>query len=374
MTVMAAILARRLSAALLLVGVLFSLPSFAQLEITDQAGREVRLEEPAGRIFLSEPGDFAMMAMLVDNPAAHIVAWNRWRLDDHTLEQWRSIDSQAFDSIKQMAIDGPQNLSAEALIMHEPDLVVLDHFFGKAQHVVRQLEQAGVPVAILTLEPDFGRPNPAEGLEKLAVLLGHEQRGREISEFFRSRRDRITQRARELMEQGVPRPSVIMEPHAGIGPCCLSMGVGRSMGDLVILAGGQLIGSEIIEEMSGRLSAEYVIAQDPEVYIGTGGRHLEGRGGLTLGIGVSPEVAQASLRRVVQRVGLQHIRAVTQERVHGIWHSGFGIVNLELIAKWLHPQHFQDIDPAATQAELEQRFLSLRQQGTFWTSFSRETH
>jgi iron complex transport system substrate-binding protein len=358
-------------AQLSVVSVLWAgVPAYAEIEVVDQAGRTVRLAEPARRIFLSEPGDFAMLAMLDEHPATRIVAWNRWRLDDHTVAQWRSIDPTAFDNIEQLVIDGPQNLSAEALIVHEPDLVVLDHFFGKATQVVRQLEQAGIPVAILKLEPDLTKQNPADGLEKLAVLIGHADRGKEVSEFIRSRRDRVIQRVHGILGKGVQRPTVLMEPHAGIGPCCLSMGVGRSMGDLVILAGGQLIGNEIIEEMSGRLGPEYVIAQDPEVYIGTGGRHLERRGGLVLGVGVEPDTAQASLRRVMERVGLEPIRAVQNGRVHGLWHSGYGIVNLELIATWLHPEHFRDIDPAMTQEEMDRRFMPTRQRGTFWTSLS----
>lgn len=343
-------------------------PAGAQVEITDQAGRTVRLAEPARRMIFSEPGDFAILALLDQNPAKRIVAWNRWKLDDRTLEKWRSIDPAAFDDITQMVIDGPQNLSAEALIVHAPDLVVLDHFFGKATHAVRQLEQAGIPVAILTLEPNLTQDNPAEGLEKLAVLIGREARGQEVGRFIRARRDRIVQRVAELDAQGVERPTVLMEPHAGIGACCLSMGLGRSMGDLVVLAGGTLIGSEIIDEMSARLGPEYVIAQNPDVYIGTGGRHLESRGGLMLGVDVEPDVARASLDTVMRRVGLQHISAVENGRVHGVWHSGYAIVNLELIATWLHPEHFAEVDPAATQAEIDQRYMTIRLDGTFWTS------
>lgn len=347
-------------------------PALAQIAIIDQAGRTVKLDVPARRIFFSEPGDFAMLALLDSNPAARIVAWNRWRLDERTREQWRSIDAPAFDRIAQMVIDGPQNLNAESLIMHEPDLVVLDHFFAAARHTIRQLEQAGIPVAILTLEPKLTEENPAEGLEKLAVLIGKAERGKVVSDFIRTRRDRIVARVKRLDEQGIRRPTVLMEPHAGIGPCCLSMGLGRSMGDLVVLAGGTLIGSEIVDEMSGRLGPEYVIAADPEVYIGTGGRHLEARGGLTLGAGVDPKTAQASLATATQRVGLRHIRAMSQGRVHGLWHSGYGIVNLELIAKWLHPEVFSDVDPAETHAFIDERFMPVKQRGTFWTSLPKE--
>ncbi|NLY64776.1 MAG: hypothetical protein GX070_07470, partial [Alcaligenaceae bacterium] len=65
--------------------VLLGLPASAQVEIIDQAGRTVRLEQPAQRIFFSTPGDFTIMAMLEENPARRIVGWNHWRLDKHTL-------------------------------------------------------------------------------------------------------------------------------------------------------------------------------------------------------------------------------------------------------------------------------------------------
>jgi len=359
-----------LTALLTVVCTLSTIPARAQIEIQDQAGRTVRLAEPARRIFLSEPGDFAMLAMLDANPAARIVAWNRWRLDDQTIAQWRSIDPVAFDRIHQMRVDGPQNLSAESIIMHAPDLVVLDHFFGKATHAIRHLERAGIPVAILTLEPALTAENPTEGLEKLAMLVGKAERGREIGELIRARRDRVVDKVQQLRELNVESPTVLMEPHAGIGPCCLSMGLGRSIGDLVALAGGTLIGSEIIKEMSGRLSPEYVTAASPDVYIGTGGRHLTERDGLVLGVDVEAGAARNSLGRVMQRMGLPHIRAMEQGRVHGIWHSGYGIVNLELIATWLYPEHFADLDPAATQLLLDKHYLPVVQKGTFWTSLN----
>lgn len=345
-------------------------PVWAQIEIVDQAGRTVRLDEPASRLYLSEPGDFAVLSMLDPNPARRIVAWNRWKLDPATLEQWRNIDPDAFDDIAQMAINGPQNLNAESLIVHEPDLVVLDHFFGTATHTISQLERAGIPVAILTLEPDLRQARPAEGIEKLAILIGRESRGKEIAKLITERRDRVVNGVSRLQAQGKPLPTVLMEPHAGIGPCCLSMGRRGSMGDLVRLAGGTLIGSEIIEAMSGVLSPEYVIASNPEVYIGTGGPHLQSRGGLVLGAGVNAEEAAISLWRTLQRVGLAQSRAVRERRTYGIWHGGLAIVHLELIAKWLHPDEFRDLDPSATQAEINRRFMAQPLTGTFWTSLS----
>ncbi|MHC8945292.1 ABC transporter substrate-binding protein [Advenella incenata] len=357
---------RWIFAAWLIGMLLVSLPASAQIEITDQAGRTVRLAQPAQRIFFSEPGDFTVMAMLEENPARRIVAWNRWRLDKHTLDHWRSIDPVAFDKINQMVIDGPQNLNAEMLIANQPDLVVLDHFFANAKQTIARLEQAGIPVAVLNLEADLRERNATEGIEKMAILIGREQRGREVADFIVSHVQRITQRVAKLKQQQAALPTVLMEPHAGTGPCCMSVGSGVLMGDLIVMAGGRLLGSEIVEGLSAQLSAEYVIASDPEVYIGTGGRHIEARGGLLLGPDVDPAASRASLQRVTQRVGIAQTSAARNQRSYGIWHSGYPIVNLELIATWLHPELFSDVDPMATLAQINQRFMAKPLTGTFW--------
>jgi iron complex transport system substrate-binding protein len=39
---------------------------------------------------------------------------------------------------------------------------------------------------------------------------------------------------------------------------------------------------------------------------------------------------------------------------------------IEQLAKWLHPDLFGDLKPEATIAELNDRFLAVPMQGTFW--------
>lgn len=200
----------------------------------------------------------------------------------------------------------------------------------------------------------------------MAILIGREQRGKEVAEFFTQHVHRITSRVEALRNRQASLPAVLMEPHAGSAPCCMSVGAGVLMGDLILMAGGKLIGSEIVEGLSGQLSAEYVITSDPDIYIGTGGRHIENRGGLLLGPGVDVEASRASLQRVTRRTGLAQTSAVREQRTYGIWHSGYPIINLELIATWLHPELFSDVDPAATLAELNRRFMVKPLDGTFW--------
>lgn len=345
-----------------------ALASTQPVQITDLRGRSVRLARPAQRMVLAATDDFVMLSMLAPQPAKNVVAWNKWRLDAQSLQMLRGPDPRAFAHMAQLAIDGPQNLHAEALIALEPDLVVLDPFYAQASQTVSRLEKAGIAVAVLEVSPDLRQAEPTRGLVQFGILTGHEARARELAAFLEQRLARIREGVQRLRARNARLPLVLMEPHAGSAPCCLSMGAGKNLGDMVRMAGGRLIGGELIAGMAGTLSTEYVMAQDPEIYIGTGGLHLQSRGGLLLGPGVAPGQAQDSLRRVVQRTGLAQTRAVRNGQVHGLWHGGLGIVSLECVATWLHPREFADIKPQATLDALNQRFLAASWRGSFWTS------
>lgn len=345
-----------------------ALASTQPVQITDLRGRSVRLARPAQRMVLAATDDFVMLSMLAPQPAKNVVAWNKWRLDAQSLQMLRGPDPRAFAHMAQLAIDGPQNLHAEALIALEPDLVVLDPFYAQASQTVSRLEKAGIAVAVLEVSPDLRQAEPTRGLVQFGILTGHETRARELAAFLEQRLARIREGVQRLRARNARLPLVLMEPHAGSAPCCLSMGAGKNLGDMVRMAGGRLIGGELIAGMAGTLSTEYVMAQDPEIYIGTGGLHLQSRGGLLLGPGVAPGQAQDSLRRVVQRTGLAQTRAVRNGQVHGLWHGGLGIVSLECVATWLHPREFADVKPQATLDALNQRFLAAPWRGSFWTS------
>ena len=138
---------------------------------------------------------------------------------------------------------------------------------------------------------------------------------------------------------------------------------------MIRFAGGHNIGADLIPGSTGDLSLEYVIAQDPRVYVATGGPY-GGRGGVSLGPGVPPETARQELVEVLRRSRLDVLSAVRQGRAHAIWH-GFNdtpahVLMLEALALWLHPERCGDLDPSATMAELNARFLSIPMEGAHW--------
>ncbi|MDI9857249.1 hypothetical protein [Comamonas sp. 17RB] len=63
-------------------------------------------------------------------------------------------------------------------------------------------------------------------------------------------------------------------------------------------------------------------------------------------------------------------------RAHGLWHNFYdaptNILAIEAMAKWFYPERFQDVDPHATLAEINHRFLvALPMQGAYWGDVTR---
>ncbi len=188
------------------------LASTQPVQITDLRGRTIRLSRPAQRMVLAATDDFILLSMLTPRPAQRVVAWNKWRLDAQSLQMLRGPDPRAFEHMAQLAIDGPQNLHAEALIALEPDLVVLDPFYAKASQTVARLEKAGIAVAVLEVNPDLRAAEPTQGLVQFGILTGHETRARELAAFLDQRLARIRAGVQSLQARNAPLPLVLMEP------------------------------------------------------------------------------------------------------------------------------------------------------------------
>ena len=68
--------------------------------------------------------------------------------------------------------------------------------------------------------------------------------------------------------------------------------------------------------------------------------------------------------------GLAALKAVRAGRVFGIWHlfsnMPMNFLAVEALAKWFHPDLFRDIDPDASLKTLNEQFLSVPLEGTYW--------
>lgn len=346
--------------------VLACAPARAGIVVTDIAGREVRLDRPASRILIDDGRYLVALALIHPDPVGVLAAWPK---DIHRIgpAYYRQFAEKfpAIEALKQSA-SSAANFSVEQVLAAEPDLAIFSLQSQPSADEIERIERAGIPVAIIDF---FNHPleNLEPGFRLLGAVTGREQQAEAFIAFRRERMETVRERLAADKHQ---RPLVLLEPHAArTEECCPSPGKGN-IGDYIALAGGDNIGADVIAGITGTLNLEYVIEADPQVYIATGGPHMEGTGGLLIGPGYDEETMQATLARVAARPGISGLSAVREGRVHGLAHqllnSPLDILTIEALARWIRPDLFSDVDPDETLRLLNEDFLAVPLTGTYW--------
>jgi len=356
------------SLALLCIGWLgLALPAEA-LTITDVLGRKVEVNGNAQRIVLGEGRLFFALALLDrDNPFQRVVGWqNDVRLlDPHTFDVY----AQRFPQVKQIPLIGQaseQSVSAEQILALKPDLAVFSIAGeGPTQHspIADILAAAGVPEVFV----DF-RVHPIEGvrtsLTALGAALGRQAEADQYLKFYDAHLQRIRDGVAGLDD--AHKPSVFLELLAGVWQAPGHTTGKSGLGSVIDTVGGRNIASGVVPGALGDISVEYALSAKPDIYIATGNRQP----GLILGAGVSQQQARQSLGKVLQRPEFASLDAIRNGNAHGLWHdfynSPFNILAIEAMARWVHPERFADLDPAQTQAQINQDFLRIGLDGTYW--------
>ncbi|MGA0563980.1 ABC transporter substrate-binding protein [Ancylobacter sp. VNQ12] len=342
-------------------------PAAAEIALKDLSGREVRLAAPAQRLLIDDGRFLIALSLILPDPVSVVAAWPRDinRIGKRTFEAYKA----KFPAIENLAkvASSAGSLSVEQVVAARPDLAVFSLGSQPSDEERERIEAAGIPVVVIDF---FVHPltNLEPSLRLLGMATGRAAQAEDFLAFRRAHLDAIRDRLAGLT-QG-ERPRVFLEPHAAMtADCCNSPGRGN-VGDIIEADGGTNIGAAIIPRAFGKLNLEYVIAQNPQVYIATGGSHMEGTAGLLVGPEYSLDRARETLRGVVARPGFAGLAAVKGERVHGLSHqllnSPLDLITVEILAKWIHPERFANLDVDTTVAEVNRRFLAVPIEGPNW--------
>lgn len=338
-------------------------------DLKDVRGRPVKVKGPVHRIAIDDSRYLVALGLIHPDPVSLLSAWPQDvnRLGPDTYKQLLA-KSPGLAALPKIASSAAA-FDVESLLAAKPDVALLSLESGVTDAQLAQIEAAGIPVVIVDF---FVKPfdNLERSLTILGRITGREQQAKDFLAFRAAHMKRIAEGVAALPKDD--RPTVFVEAHAGMTPdCCNSPGRGN-VGDYIDFVGGHNIGSDVIDKSFGKLNLEYVISRDPHVYIATGGPHLAKAGGFVLGAGYSADQARASLAKIAARKGISGLTAVKQGRAHGFSHqlinSPLDIVAIETFATWIHPDGFRDVDPAATLAEINSRFLSVPYEGVYWVS------
>lgn len=357
----------------LLLGLCWSVQLQAQITVTDVVGRTVTLQQPAKRVILGEGRQLITLSLLLPDPVSVVAGWtgdfskSGGLLYSEYLKQYPAIAN-----IPLIGTSGKESVSTEQIIALKPDLAI----FGAGSHgpdaksadVIRQLEAAGIPIVFIDfrLHPFT---NTVPSMEVLGKVLGQEQKANEFVAFYNRRMNHISG---TLARHGdIKRPKVYMEMIRGNVPPG-SPGKGN-LGEYIDFVGGQNIGAILPGEV-GTLNMEYVIGEQPDVYIATG-IAVPGEDGLVIGQGVYTYQTQESLAKLASRPVVSPLPAIQENKVYGMWHffydSPLNIAAVEAIAKWTHPELFGNLNPHGVLQELNKRFLAFPLKGVYFAELKK---
>ncbi|SOC54100.1 iron complex transport system substrate-binding protein [Chromohalobacter canadensis] len=338
-------------------------------QVTDLAGRRVRLAAPPQRIFLAQPRQLYSLLTLLDAPVERLAGWAYpLSVFDTAMAQRLAERWPALETLPTLSWSSTPDLDTEALLALAPDLVIFDlsqrsRIEGSALAGV--LDRVGIPYLYTEFNRHPLRDTP-DSLRLLGKALGVESRAEAINRLIRQHLARIDRRLTGVER----RPEVLISIAPGLKVDCCRTNLGNGLADLVERAGGRNLAAKVAPVSGATLSKEWVLAHPPEVILNTAGQWDAGDG-VRAGIGVSADDISGDLRHLSETLpGWPHLAAVREGRCYALWHGfhqgPFGIVALERIAKWLHPRRFDDLDPDATFATLLNEAGLPPGDGRFW--------
>ena len=270
------------------------------------------------------------------------------------------------------------DFSIEAVLEADADLVLLDLgnlFKAEDTGLIEKLDKAGVATVFI----DF-RQNPTENaipsMLILGRLLGEEKAAAEFIDFYIAEMRIVTNVVQSLPND--EKPLVFIENAAGWQTdfCCWTFG-SYNYGRFVELAGGVNYGSTKFSGYSTEVNLEGVIAADPDVIIGTGANWAEARPEVTatlLGYDANVDDNAKRILALASRNGFKDLRAVKEVNKLSlypqIYNSHSHIIAHQQIAKWLHADEIEDLDPQDTFNRLHTEFMPYDNSGQFWVSMN----
>lgn len=365
---------KALACALLLLTCLLALPVRAEwpMTVTDAAGRQVTVLHQPRAVLLGAGINLVALALIDPDPVSLLAGWadDTRRYDPGLYAAFLA----KFPRLAEVPVVGggtDESFSLEKALTVGADLAIFGAWQAETEQgrqILDRLTAAGVPAVVV----DFSRrplANTAPGMRLLGRVLGREERADAFADFWEARLNRIRRRMAAHPEPG---PAVLMQAYPQPEECCWAFGE-TGLGELVSLVGGRNIAADRFPEAGGGvLGLEYVIGRDPQVYIATGLPQPAEAPGFTVGPGVPAGAARHSLEAVLAAPGLSGLAAARDGRAHGLWNFfnavPLNIVAVEAVARWVRPEIFGDLDPAATLAEINRRFSALPFEGTLWVS------
>ncbi|MFN8525639.1 MAG: ABC transporter substrate-binding protein [Chloroflexota bacterium] len=350
----------------------------ATVEVTDVVGRSVSVTAPIQRMLLGEARLIYLISLLDrEDPFKRVVGMpaDLRTADLDTYNAYR----EKFPRVTQIPELGAISagaFSVEKAIELKPELMVLSFdTYGPAREsgLIDQLAKAGIPSVVIDFR-QFPLENTVPSAHLMGRLLDRREAAQRFADYYTREVNKVYSRV-DALKPPLPTSFILRAP--GLLECCATFGR-ANLGLIAERAGGINLGSGRVPGWAGTLNPEQVLTSDPDLIVATGSNWTNSPGQqsdvrfVSLGYAARSEDARAQLIRLTEQPGWGNLKAVRSHRVHAIWHqfynSPYHFVALQQFARWIHPDKFADLDPAATFREFHQQFLPIPYSGTFSVS------
>lgn len=226
--------------------------------------------------------------------------------------------------------------NVELILGLEPDLVIADSMLSDDYR--QRIEDAGIPVIV---ETSWDPATVATVVSHLGIVLDEEDRAGEIIGFIEQYHDIVEERCADLEEED--KPVVFFEwsqpYHSGAS------------------GGINVVGDEPAKYPTG--SPEWLAKRDPDIIL----RLVSSTEDLTV------EMMEEARDEILSRPGLSSVKAVEDDRAYilssPVTTGVRSIIGELYLAKWFHPDFFEDIDPEEVHEELIQELFGQKLEGVY---------
>lgn len=361
---------------LLLAAVLLA-TSFSAMakEVVDIAGRSVTIPDKVERIVLGEGRMIYALSILQANPIKNVVAWRSDLLMNDPDTAKKLTDTfPATKKIPDLGDPYASDVNLESVIKLKPDVYLLNIgnlLKARESGLLTKLAKAKIPTVFIDFR-QFPTENTVPSMLILGEVVNEQTRALKFINYYRQQMALVKNRLLKLKD--ADKPLVFMENAAGLTPdkCCTTYGQ-QNFGKFVALAGGNNWGSRVSNGFKVKANPEVIFSEPFDVIIGTGANWkgaYKGAETVSLGYFANPKEVQSEIKNLANRKGWSELKAVKNKRFYSIYHqfynSPYHFIAVQVLAKWLHPDIFADVDVEKNYQEFYKEFLPINFSGMFW--------
>ena len=352
------------------------------LTITDVADRTVTLEAAPSKIILGESRQaYSLLFLQRDNLMDKVVAWGT---------DLQSAAPDIYDRVVKVqpkAADLPTvgsvakgDLSVENLLEYNPDLFLMtleQYEAAKQAGFDAKLDSAKIPYLVT----DF-RKKPVENTHTSVRLLGQafgvSGKADEFLTYYDSLVNPVLEAAKAKAE--ADRPSVFVWRSPGISEPGRTFGE-SNFGQIVTASGGNNLGTKLIDGDAGTVTAEQLIASQPDIIIATGGDWEKQKVSektvikyVKLGYNATPEETNQTLGQLSGETGYSELKAFSDKKVYAIYHqfydAPYNFLAYVAFAEWqgLKVDGLPEVD--AAWSDFHDKFMPFKAEGIFAAKLS----